>query len=519
MRITKYIFFQLFIFTFLNSSAQQEMLPLGEQYRDKINFALNKTDISVNTGFKPLLKSEIKTILNVDSLIYDTEKSKLFFKKHKKNWFLRKLLFEDFISVKEKNFTLKVNPLFYLQTGKTNLNDSSSYFINTRGIEIKGDIGKKISYYSSFRENQARFRPYIYDWAWNRLVVPGQGALKKNNKNIYLYDFSSAAAYLSYTPYNWLNIQFGQDKNFIGEGHRSLFLSDNAMNYPFAKFSFSYKNFNYVTMFTQFNDFEGAYYHYHFKKHGAFNYLSYNYKNRIELGLFEGLIYETTDTSAYFNKFPADYFIPIIGVRTAVNGFAGKHNALAGINLKMKINDYVQLYGQIAIDDPKQQKYAYQSGIKIFDILFSKIKNLQWFIQAEYNSASPRTYSHANLKYQTWTHYNQELAVPFGADFSELFINSNISYKNFLFDFRLNSIILNKNNTFSDVYVLDNQNYLTMPDKITVSHKTLILSYIINKRTGLQIYAGADFRTENTVSENFFMFGIKTVLNNFYYDF
>jgi len=523
-RCLKYI---LSVFIILNSGiriyAQQQLLPLGELYQNEINFNINKTNLSVNTGFKPLLKSEVLSIFNIDSAIYHTQNADRFFTKHKRNWLYRKLFFEDFVYVNTKEFTLSVNPLFYLETGKVSGNDSTNFFINTRGIEIKGDIGKKISYYSTFRENQARFRDYVYNRTWQRLVVPGQGAIKKNNKDLSLYDFSSASAYLSYTPFEWLNVRLGQDKNFIGEGHRSLFLSDNAMNYPFINLSFNYKKFKYVTMFTQFRDFEGAIYLYHFQKHGAFNYLSYNYNNRIEIGLFEGVIYRTTDTSEYVNKFPADFFIPVIGVRTAINGFAADNNVLAGIDMKLKISDYIQLYGQFAVDDPKQQKFAYQGGFKIFDLLFSEIKNLKWYLQAEYNAASPRTYSHVRLKYQTWSHYNQELAVPFGADFSEIFLTSDIHYKNLVFNFKYNYVSLNRNGTFSDIYMLDNNTYLLMPEKKIVSHKILSLSYIINRRTDLQIYAGADFRisevggTKNT--EKYIMFGLKTALSNFYYDF
>lgn len=518
-----YIFLLTFNLILKNVSAQQLMLPLGEEYRNKTAFNINKSKIPVNTAFKPLLESEILTVFDLESLIYDTEKEKIFFQKHKQNLLFRKLFFENFISVKEKDFTLLINPLFYMQYGKTDLNDLNSYFINTRGIEIKGNIGKKISYYSSFRENQAKFRPYIYDWAWNRLVVPGQGAFKKNNNDLSLYDFSNAAGYLSYTPYDWLNMQFGQDKNFIGEGHRSLFLSDNALNYPFAKFSFTYKNFKYVTMFTQFSDFETVYYSYHFKKHAAFNYFSYNYKSRLEIGLFEGVIYRTTDTSEYINKFPADFFIPITGVRTAINGFGGTNNVLAGINMKLKITNFVQAYAQFAINDPKKKKYAYQGGFKIFDILYSRIKYLQWFFQAEYNSASSGMYSHTDLKYQTWTHYNQELAVPFGNDFSEIFLKSDINYKNFLLDLSYNFITLNKKGTFSDIYMLDNFEYFIIPEKKIISHKKIIISYIVNKRTDLQLYAGIDYRTSeksgNKNSERFLMFGLRTSLNNFYYDF
>ncbi|MCF6364749.1 MAG: hypothetical protein L3J35_00955 [Bacteroidales bacterium] len=522
----KQFFFFILILTIILSQkalSQQQMLPIGTSYKQQISFEINKNDVAINTGFKPLLKSDVNNITNIDSVIYNYKQRTEFFKNHKENWFLRALFFDDFVSLKKKNFNLYINPLLYVEAGKIT-ESGENYYINTRAIEIKGDIGKKLSFYSSFRENQAKFRPYIYDWAWNRLVVPGQGAMKKNNNDLSLYDFSSASAYLSLSPAKWLNIQFGQDKNFIGEGHRSLLLSDNALNYPFAKFSFTYKSFKYVTMFTEFRDFETAYYSYHYKKHGVFNYFSYNYKNRFEVGFFEGAIYQTTDTAAnYYNKFKSDYFIPVIGIRTAINGFASENNILAGINAKVKITDYIQTYGQIAIDNPSLKKFAYQGGIKIFDILHEKIKNHKIYFQAEYNLAKPRTYSHANLKYQTWTHYKQELAHPAGSDFKEMFFNIHYSYKSLLLDFNYTNLTLNNKSTFSDIYMLDNYTYFINPVPEQIMHKNLTIAYIINPRTNLQIYGGFDFRekqTENNIEKSsYIMFGIKTGLNNFYYDF
>lgn len=524
MKILIYSVLYLVLFTCNNAlNAQQLMFPLGNIYKQNIDFEINKqTNINSNTGFKPFTISELNSIINIDSSVYKSNEKEKFFKTHKKNWIWKKLLFDDFISIEKERFNLYINPLFFLEYGKIT-ETGQSYFINTRAVEIKGNIGKNLSFYSSFRENQAEFRPYIYNWAWNRLVVPGQGALKKNNNNITQYDFSSASGYLSFTPINNLNIQIGQDKQFIGEGHRSLLLSDNSSNYPFAKFSYTLKSLKYTTVFAEFRDFETAYYQYHFKKHAAFNYLSYNYKNRFEIGIFEGGIYQTTDTAEYYNKFQADYFIPIIGVRTITNGFSSNNNILLGFNSKLKITKFIITYGQIAVDDFKENQFAYQAGIKIFDIFHEKIKGHRLYGQTEFNTATPHTYSHPEIKYQTWSHYNQELAHPAGSDFQEIYIITNYSYKSVLIDFRLSSLTLNNKSSFSDIYhdVYNFSSLSAIPK--TISHKTLTAAYIINPKTHVQIYAGLDIRTEKQTdtqtTDTFIMFGLKTGLNNFYYDF
>ncbi len=510
----------LFLIVYLLSKpffAQQLMLPLGSGYADKIAFELNRQSKPVNTGFKPLLQSEIAACFDIDSLIYDTEGAKRFFSKHKKNFFYRKLLFEDFIFIEKKNFVLQINPLFFVEGGRVFPKNDTNYFINTRGIELKGQIGKKLSFYSSFRENQARFRSYIHARVWERLVVPGQGAVKKNGKDASLFDFSSAAAYLSFTPYNFLNIQLGQDKNFIGEGHRSLFLSDNSMNYPFLKFNVSFKNFKYTSMFTQFRDFEKVYYSYHFRKHAAFNYLSYNYKNRFEIALFEGALYQTTDTAKYTNRFPADFFIPVPGVRTAVNSLQKtQHHILMGLNAKLKVSQHIQAYGQIALDNPQDKKFAFQAGVKIFDLFFSKIPEFRWHLQAEHNFAQAKTYAHQSLKYQTWTHYNEELSSYFGNNFAEWFASTNIAFKRLSLSFSCNWVQLNRQGISSDIYASGST--ANTPEQ-KVSHQMLHFSYIINPRTHLQLYAGADRRIAAGLKETYFMFGIRTGISNFYYDF
>lgn len=518
-------FFSLILFLmFFNRTvcikAQQLMLPLGEDYKQIIGFELNKQTNTINTGFKPLLKSDLASYLRIDSILYNEAYEEAFYMNHKRNLLWRKLIFEDFIKVEKGSFSLYVNPLFYLEYGKTS--DSTSYFINTRGIEIKGDIGKKLSFFSSFRENQARFRPYIYNWSWDRLVVPGQGAFKKNNNDPGKFDFSGASAYLSYSPFSWFNIQIGQDKNFIGEGHRSLFLSDNSFNYPFSKFSFSYKNLKYVSMFTQFRDFEDVYYNYHFKKYGAFNYLSYNFKNRAEIGLFEGAIYRTTDTTAYYNKFKADYFIPIIGIKTASTGFNSVHNLLIGVNTKIKLSKHIQAYGQFALDDPSQKKYAYQGGIKIFDAFHSKLYRQRLYIQGEYNLATARTYSHSDIKFQTWSHYNQELAHPAGSDFSEIYLNMCYLVFNFKLVYNYQNLTYNKSSSYSDIFITDNENYLAFLDQKIIDSHTFTGSYIINKKTNLEAYFGYNIRSSTgleNAKEKYFFIGLKTALSNFYYDF
>ncbi|NJO92970.1 MAG: hypothetical protein HC831_31435 [Chloroflexia bacterium] len=128
---------------------------------------------------------------------------------------------------------MKINPLFDLAYKKSP-DYNQTFYNNTRGIEFKGDIGRRFSFYTAFYENEARFAPYITDYVNEHRVAPGQGAVKilGNSK----FDFSRASAYFTIKASKNITIQAGHYKHFIGEGYRSLLLSDNSFNYPYLRF-------------------------------------------------------------------------------------------------------------------------------------------------------------------------------------------------------------------------------------------------------------------------------------------
>ena len=500
------------VFFSLSVRAQHNTIPLSDACRLLPEKELTKSRKAINTGFKPLLQSRIYDAINIDSL--NNYEKEIFFKKYKNTWFTRKFLFEDFAKVNTKDFTLSANPILYVQSDKLRETDES-YLVNTRGLEIKGTLGDKISYYTSFRENQAFFRTQTDSFIQQRLVVPGQGARKDFKENG--HDYASASGYLSYSPVDFLNLQLGHRKHFIGEGYRSMLLSDNSFSYPFIEVSATYKGFQYNSFVTQFEDFEGIFYYYHQKKHAAFNYLSYNFKNRIEIGLFEGVIYHTIDTTDYSYNLPADFYIPIIGARTLSNLQNTEHNFLSGLNMKIIPTDFVILYGQTAFS-PVDDGIAFQAGIKIFDLFFDLLPSHSLFFQAEYNEAKNRIYSHAQGGYQVWSHYNQEIAHPGGTNFSEIIMRSRYNFKRIFL--KAEYFALKKNSTESDIYIsaddlLNEINSIDLQEKL-VRFQTGV---VINPAYNLELYIGTDYRSVNSQKTQFLIFGLRTNIFNFYTDF
>jgi hypothetical protein len=130
----------------------------------------------------------------------------------------------DFLSVDKEDFELHVNPVLYWSLGKDNNIDDILY-VNTRGIEVRGTVDKKIGFYTFFFDNQSLLPQYVEDETQRHLAVPHEG-FWKSFKSGTGKDFLQARGYISFQATKNINIQFGQDRTFIGNGYRSIIFSD-----------------------------------------------------------------------------------------------------------------------------------------------------------------------------------------------------------------------------------------------------------------------------------------------------
>ena len=536
----------IFLFILFSSPAflfsQHTNYRLGNQSEREISKKISTSSEIVHTGFKPLRKSYVQP--KISPKIQKRQRTTLF------NWFSKKLFKEDFYIKEKPDLNIYFNPLINLHQGQSKF-DTSQFSQNTRAFEIYGDLGKKLSFYSSFYENQAFFPKYIDNKVVSRVVVPGQGSWKDFKKDeIMGRDFGYASGYISFSPIKKFNLQLGHGKNFVGDGYRSLLLSDNSFYYPFAKFSFDFGKLQYTSLFTEFQAFTTRYYLYHHKKHGTFNYLSYSPHHKIQIGIFEGIIWQTSDDSTYTKKFSVNYFNPLILVRPLQYGLNDENNILLGLNIKYNPIKYTEIYGQFMLDNVDfdeinekgyiENKYGYQAGAKIYDVFFNKLEKLSLYIQAEYNMVRPYAYTHVDW-HQEYSHYNQPLAHPLGAGFKETVIIANLEAYKFYFTFQQNNALtstdLNTVNTVgensfsnfgSNIFSRTTNNVSDFGNKIGQGNKTMIknnfftLGYIFNKTTNLQIYTSLQFRnysdTTRQKNDRLISFGIKTSIDNFYYD-
>jgi len=397
----------------------QEYYPINQEINLRIERAFALKNINIHTSVKPMLMPAKPDLLNKKTNYINCDSALLPGVKpvtKERSWGARKLLGESFAIVDSNNFKIFIDPLFEVNFGKEN--NETSLYINSRGANVSALIGKNLWVNTNFLETQARYSSHITSYIKKFGVAPGQTIVKDFKENA--YDYSVASGSISYTPYKFLNIHAGQGKHFIGDGYRSLFLSDNSYQYPFLKFTINYGNLQYVSMSTMMQNistnkivaaprpWESPF----IKKPASFNYLTYNVTKNLQLGLFEGIMFRSPWGKALSWKF----FNPIIFTRSIRYTLDGENNIIIGLNAKYQAFNKLTLYGQLMIDDMEfsrigkgdsKNRTGFQVGLKLFDPF--GIKNL--IFQQEFNQVRPYSYTH-EFSRQTYTAFNQPLAHP-----------------------------------------------------------------------------------------------------------
>ena len=503
--------------------------PFSHSYYSYTEKDIHDIGISKHTSFKPFLFSSddttyynsFKPISSRKSLIYD-------------------FLNADLLRVEDADYMFALNPLFHFELAE----DNDRRYVNTRGVEVKGRIGKKITFYSSFYENQLLLSDYLEDYVrTNENVVPGQGMAKYNL--LYeegIMDFYYASGYANYDINKFFDVQFGHGKHFIGDGYRSMLLSDNSFNYPYLKITTDVWKFKYVNLFSYFQDinFDIDAQDISKSKFSAIHYLSTNLGERLNIGIFESIMLAEDSLG---NVFDINYMNPIIFYRPVEYsiGYSRQGNALLGLSLKYKLTSTSHLYGQLVLDEFRLSdfldrngswlnKYGGQIGMKYFDAF--GFENLS--LQTEVNFARPFTYSHFN-PIQNYAHYAQPLAHPLGASFLENVSIARYRKDRWTADLKLihakhgGEITGDTTNYGSDLFISYKEGKKDYGNEIAQGNTTNLqivdfrLGYIVNPRTNMKLEIGITNRVSkdlNTTSKNqYLFFAFKTDLQNFYYDF
>lgn len=521
-------------------------VPLSHRDYARIDFYINQVGNNAHTAQRPFTYNEVNKYYDMqsrDTLLY----------KNKSSWFGRKWWNEHMVSFTGNGYWFTLDPGVDLQGGKEANSDFDYTYNNTRLAVLQGGLGKNLNFHAVIYESQGRFANYFNRYAesiaadggGNPAVIPGFGIAKDFRDTA--YDYPLATGYLSYSMGDMFNVQLGHAKNFIGDGYRSLFLSDASSPYPFFKLNTTFWKLKYTNTWMSLRDvrqeatIDGAF----TTKYMATHYLSYNISKRLNIGLFESVLWDNSNDRGI----DVNYLNPIIFYR-AIEFSTGPRsgNALIGLSAKYKFSDYFQMYGQWIIDEFStsdvfggekswKNKLGYQLGLKYFRPF--GIENL--YLQAEYNRVRPFTYTH-NTIVLNYGHNNQSMAHLWGANFSEFIAIARYERGRF---FGSAKLIFGERgfdfNTEEDSFAYGGNIYSSERDRnadtgltvgqgntTSVFHGEFQAGYLINPSTNLNVYLSLIYRdfnplvntaTEFKDSTTWFNFGIRTDIFNWYYDF
>jgi len=248
-----------------------------------------------------------------------------------------------------------------------------------------------------------------------------------------------------YKVNKFITADFGKGRHFIGNGYRSLLLSDNQTPYPFLKLTTEFGRVKYYNLYTTFiNPNQSVFGR---KKHATIHFLDFALSDNIHFGVFESILWQSK--SEEVNKgFEFAYLNPIIFYRPVeFSKQSSKGNALMGANFNAIFNTTV-IYGQTMLDDLNisrqkdsdeedyeegffQNKFGFQIGVK------TKYKGVDFL--AEYNQVQPFTYGHRTIL-QNYSHMNQALAHPLGANFKEVVLMANYKKDKWMYSIKVTTV-------------------------------------------------------------------------------
>ena len=549
------------LFSAFFAAAQQENLPMNRNMMLNYEKSLNAFDKKVfHTSLKPYNAAQVYEFVYPDTVqhlkrvphtnwfskfvnVFGFE-NLLEFDEHGYVKHYGKILAQDSVfyedniydkAYKKRKVYVAINPILNIGFGY-DVSAKKLLTYNLKGLEIRADIGQKVSIYTSFLNTVGKFPTYINVYNALTGVVPGEGNIRNRGKGG--LDFSSINAYISYSPVKQFNIQVGNGKHFIGDGYRSLLLSDNAYTYPYAQLTTTVWRIKYTTIYAElindlrnFNDFGQGFP----RKLANFNYLSIDAAKFLQLGIFEGITWRRTTEkgNTYFNY---NFLNPILGIRAFQKKLNDNTTKIYGANVKVTLPKYIVLYVQYMFNKygkkgSSDRRMGWQVGAKYFDV--GGIKNLNF--QVEYNSVRPYSYQGQDSAIGYY-HYNQSLGHPMGANFNEFLVLLNYQYKRIYASYKMSYIqtatdsskTQNFGNDITDIAAqASTLNNVRIQNGFAynVMDHDLRFGYILNPKINMVIEGKLQFRKYTSkilgtagLKSNSFMVSFATNIFNRYYD-
>ena len=453
-----------------------------------------------------------------------------------KNFFLGKTFNEG--PNKHNQFNVQALPIVDLQGGYDML--ASKFLSETfGGAHAKLNINNDFTFALTAIGGRVSYPGFIDTTVQTTGLIPGLGRAYKNKDGS--YNFSNLTGYISYSPNKIFNIQLGKDKHFIGDGYRSLLLSDFSNSNPYFGINANIWRIQYNVWYSWMQDFsryDGSQKSLQ-NKYGTFHYLSFNAFKEFNISFFENVVWQGTDTNRV-RTFDVNYLNPIVFYRPQEYSVGSPDNAMMGLNMSGKLFGCLKLYAQAVADEFYYKeikahrgwwgnKQGWQFGAKYINAF--KIKGLT--LQAEYNEVRPYTYSHGSVQ-QNYANYGQPLAHPFGANFKEYLGFVSFRTNRWGISFQGVSAIIGMDTSGVNLGQNIFLSYTTRPyeyghkttqgNKMKLMQSDIKVTYFLVPQMNLRLELGYIQRSVKddlgyVLQSPYIYFGVKSSIHNFYRDY
>ncbi len=325
----------------------------------------------------------------------------------------------------DENFGVEVDPLFYFaygrarQTALDNQESNVPFWQNTRGIRIAGHVTDYIFFDTQVEENQRRIP--LPDFRQAGETAPRLAAATRLDGGGG-YDWLRATGVVGFKSRHF-EARFGRDRNTWGPGRTSLVVSDYAPAYTQLQLRTTFWRVQYVNLFTEMTDLtplpdrfgDQALPH----KYGAFHRLAVELPGRVELGLFESVIFapDTSGGERTRNDLALSYLNPLIFYRAVERDEGSPDNVLLGLDAAWTAFPGLRLYGTFMLDElvvsdignqSWRNKWGFYAGAHLADLPLDGAS-----LRLEYARMRPYFYAHRTGT-TSYTHFNDLLGHPAG---------------------------------------------------------------------------------------------------------
>lgn len=481
------------------SLAQQGFLPLSRVVDDPFTARMHRPDAFTHSDIRPYLREDGP----VDSLGPAAAIP-----------FLGRLA--------DPAHRLHGGPLVDALAGASLAEDEPLKYRAGAGAWLEWNASPRFTFQADAQAWNERLPDHLLDLARTTGVTPGEGAAYFDAGDVHHLDWNGSVDYKA-GPY--FHFTLGKGRNFIGEGYRSLFLSDEAYGYPYFKITTTAWHIRYQNLFAlmdgrdaQSDPLRSV------KKYTSMHYLGWAVSKRVNAGIFEAVVWQDNDPR-YPRGFDLAYVNPVIFYRPVEFGLGSPDNALLGLALSVKVGrSSTLLYAQMVLDEfllanvrAGNGWYGNKQGLQLGAVAHDAFCTKGLMLRAEMDYIRPFLYSHIDAR-QNYAHFGQPLAHPYGSGVLETIAQGEWRKGRWLLGNTFSYAVMGQDTTSgqggsygNNIFLSERDRafltgsrqrdfgyYLGEPRRMTVVQNEMRAGWLLEPRAGLMVEVAWTYRAQAT---------------------